>query len=52
MAEVKMRKCVKCGKTISEKEGVILLRGSSFACKDCHRKEQAAHKDAEVCEFC
>ncbi len=50
--EGKKRKCVKCGKVILESEGVILLRGASFACKDCHRKEKADHKDSPVCEFC
>lgn len=47
-----MRKCVNCKKVIPEKEGVILLRGASFACKDCHKKNKADHKNAEICEFC
>ena len=53
MAE-KLRKCVNCGKKIPEKEGVKLLRGMSFACKDCYRKEKQKQnkKKTEVCEFC
>jgi predicted RNA-binding Zn-ribbon protein involved in translation (DUF1610 family) len=52
MEKTEKRKCVKCGKEIAISEGVILLRGASFACKDCHQKEQHKNKDKEVCEFC
>jgi len=52
MGDVKKRKCVKCKKEIPVNEGVVLLRGASFACKDCHEKEQHKNKEKEVCEFC
>lgn len=48
----KKRKCVRCGKEINVSEGVVLLRGASFACKDCHEKQKHETKGAEVCEFC
>lgn len=46
------KQCVKCKKEIPVKDGVQLLRGASFACKECYKKEKEKHKDAEVCEFC
>lgn len=52
MKKTKRRKCVKCGKEILVSEGVVLLHGASFACKDCHKKEQHKNKDKDVCEFC
>ena len=48
----KKRKCVRCKKEFPINEGVVLLRGTSFACKDCHKKQQHETKSAEVCEFC
>lgn len=48
----KKRKCVKCGKEVLETEGVFMLRGITFVCKDCHNKEKHETKKAEVCEFC
>jgi len=44
-----------CKKEILEKEGVSLLRGINFMCKDCYnKKKEEQKKDAagESCEFC
>lgn len=50
---VKKRKCVNCGDEIPEKDGVVLLRGASFACKNCHKAQDHERKEKqEVCEFC
>jgi hypothetical protein len=49
---MKKRTCVKCKKEFLEKDGILVLRGISFVCKACHKKDKAQHKDAEVCEFC
>lgn len=46
------KKCIDCGKEVPESEGVSLLRGTQFACKDCADKHKAETKDKEVCEFC
>ena len=52
MAEEKKRKCNKCGKMVLEKDGVKLLRGITFVCKDCYAKHKTENHDKETCEFC
>ena len=52
MTEEKKRKCDKCGKEILEKDGVKLLRGITFACKECYESHKKETRDQEVCEFC
>jgi hypothetical protein len=49
---MKKRTCVKCKKSFAEKDGVLVLRGISFVCNSCYKKEKVKQKDAEVCEFC
>jgi hypothetical protein len=49
---MKKRNCVKCKKSFLEKEGMLLLRGISFVCHGCYKKEKKEQKGAEVCEFC
>lgn len=51
-AALETRKCVRCHKEFPVNEGHVLLRGASFACHDCYKKQKEETKDAEVCEFC
>jgi hypothetical protein len=53
--EEKILTCEKCGKQKKESEGVWVLSGSTFCCKDCCGEPASAeHKDKKdnVCEFC
>ncbi|MDX1608386.1 MAG: hypothetical protein R3251_04205 [Candidatus Spechtbacterales bacterium] len=49
--EEKLHKCEVCGKMKKESEGVYMLEGSSFCCKDCAEKNKEK-QEGEVCEFC
>ncbi len=52
--EVK-HKCAKCKKEKTEAEGVYVLEGMTFCCKDCcgdPAKGQDKEKKENVCEFC
>ncbi|OGF69143.1 hypothetical protein A3H65_00985 [Candidatus Giovannonibacteria bacterium RIFCSPLOWO2_02_FULL_45_14] len=47
--------CAKCGKKKKKSEGVFVLEGSTFCCKDCcgdASKGEHKEKAAAVCEFC
>ncbi|MDX1608385.1 MAG: hypothetical protein R3251_04200 [Candidatus Spechtbacterales bacterium] len=49
----KLHKCEICGKMKKESEGVYMLEGTSFCCKDCAEKNKGKKdKEGEVCEFC
>lgn len=50
-----MKKCIKCHIEIPIEDGVLLLRGATFVCKPCYKKEKDKHghkEKVEVCEFC
>lgn len=55
MSEEKMLVCKKCKKEKKESEGVFVLEGTTFCCKECcgdpSKGEHNAKKD-NVCEFC
>ena len=48
-------KCAKCGKEKTEAEGVYVLEGTTFCCKECcGDPAKGEHKDKKdnICEFC
>ncbi|MBI2023403.1 hypothetical protein HYT01_02460 [Candidatus Giovannonibacteria bacterium] len=51
----KIEKCAKCGKEKKASEGVYILEGSTFCCKECcgdPSKNEHKEKKSNVCEFC
>lgn len=47
--------CAKCGKKKKKSEGVFMLEGTAFCCKECCGEvSRGEHKEkaAAVCEFC
>jgi len=50
--KIKKRACMVCKKMIPEDKGVVTLRGMSFSCKECYKKEKRKSKGSETCEFC
>jgi len=55
MAEEKLFKCAKCAKEKKKEEGMYVLEGTAFCCKECcgvPSKNERKEKKANVCEFC
>ena len=48
----KKRKCMKCGKKKSEKDGFLKLGAMYFCCKVCCKKKPHKKNDPKICEFC
>ncbi|MEK7162478.1 MAG: hypothetical protein AAB730_01295 [Patescibacteria group bacterium] len=47
--------CAKCGKKKKKSEGMFVLEGSTFCCKECcgdASKGEHKEKADKVCEFC
>ena len=50
-----MLKCVKCKKEKTKEQGVFVLEGSTFCCKQCCGdpvKGEDKQEKNNVCEFC
>lgn len=53
--ENKKYKCVKCGKIKTKEQGIFVLGGSTYCCKECcgdPAKGEHKQKKENFCEFC